>query len=448
MTSRRLGVSSDSSYRFERGLDPNETLEGARNRATALLFSAANAQTAGPVTDVYPKRVKRSVLSLTEKRVSSYLGIPVTREQVHTSLTKLGYECSGDLKRIHVPTRRVDATDAVVLIEDVARVIGYEAITATPTPETPSAGSTTALDAARQTVRGVLTGNGFLELRGVPLEPAEGEAEFLQLSGESVIVQNPLNADLSRLRRSLVPFQLKTAALNARRRVTTFRTFEIDKIFSRPGTEPEEHWAVGLLLGGAANDADWSTRRTTDFFDLKGVIESMLEALHVPCPVFEPVMHEGYASGTAARLTIDGQQVGVIGQIPAEALAARKIQTAVFAAELFLGRLLAAARPIAQYEPLPRFPGIFRDLSFVVGKDAAYAAIELGIRLSAGKYLESVECIDVFAGKGITPDKRSIAVSMAFRAPDRTLSSEEVAVSVDRVIAHLAQAFGAELRAN
>ena len=444
MTSRRLGVSSDSSYRFERGLDPNETLEGARNRATALLFSDAGAQSAGAVTDVYPKPLRRAKFSLSANRVSDYLGIPVTPEQVHDSLTKLGYEFFK--KIILVPTRRVDATDPVVLIEDVARVIGYEAITASPSAETPTAGASTVLDAARQTCRGMLVGNGFLELRGVPLEPLEGEAQFSLLAGESVGLQNPLNTDLARLRRSLVPFLVKTAALNARRRATTFRYFEIDKIFSRPTAEPVEHWALGILLGGAANDADWSTRRETDFFDLKGVVESVLEALRVRGASFEAATVEGYAAGTAARVVIGGESVGVIGQVAPELLAAQRIQTAVFAAELFLGRLVAAQRPTAVYEVLARFPGVYRDLSFVVKKDVAYAAIEQAIRAAAGPYLESVDCIDVFAGKSIDKDSRRMAVSMAFRAADRTLSSEEVAAAVEQVIARLAQTLGAELR--
>ena len=452
MTSRRLGVSSDSSYRFERGLDPNETLEAARNRATALLFSDAGAQSAGPVTDVYPKRLKRAVFSLPAERVSSYLGIPVTREQVQTSLTKLGYEVPENLKRIQVPTRRVDATDPVVLIEDVARVIGYEAITAAPSAETPTAGASTKLDAARYTVRKVMGGQGFLELRGVPLEPLEGEAQFSQIEGDSITLQNPLNSDLARLRRSLVPFLVKTAALNARRRVTTFRYFEIDKIFARPASEPVEHWSLGILLGGAANDADWSTRRPTDYFDLKGAVESVLESLRVPRASFETTfeataaMVEGYAAGTVARVVINGEPVGVIGQIAPELLAAHRIQTAVFAAELFLGKLVAARNPTAVYEPLPRFPGVYRDLSFVIKTDVPYAAVEQAIRAAGGAYLESVECIDVFAGKGIDKSSRSMAVSMAFRAPDRTLSSEEVAASVEQVIARLAQTLGAELR--
>lgn len=143
---------------------------------------------------------------------------------------------------------------------------------------------------------------------------------------------------------------------------------------------------------------------------------------------------------------IGGEPVGVIGQIAPELLAAHRIQTAVFAAEVFLGKLVAAQSPTAVYEVLARFPGVYRDLSFVVKKDVAYAAIEQAIRAAAGPYLESVDCIDVFAGKSIDKDRRSMAVSMAFRAADRTLASEEVAGAVEQVIARLAQSFGAELR--
>jgi phenylalanyl-tRNA synthetase beta chain len=260
-------------------------------------------------------------------------------------------------------------------------------------------------------------------------------------------LQNPLNLDLARLRRSLVPFLVKTAALNARRRATTFRYFEIDKIFARQGADPKESWAIGILLGGGANDADWSTRRETDYFDLKGVVENVLEALRVPRASFAATETiEGYSAGTAARVVVNGEPVGAIGQITPGLLATHRIQTAVFAAELFLDKLLLAAGPTPRYEPLPRFPGVYRDLSFVVKKDVSYAAIEQAIRATVGDYLESVDCIDVFAGRGIGQDRRSMAVSMAFRAQDRTLSSDEVAAWVETLIAHLAANFGAELR--
>lgn len=450
LSSRRLGIGSDSSYRFERGTDPNETLEGARERATALFFSEAGAQSSGRVTDAYPKPARRAVFSLTPERVSSYLGIPVTREQVTSSLTKLGCRCSDDLARIEVPTRRVDVNDAVVLIEDVARVIGYEAITPLASAETPTAGSTSALDVARHTARGTLVGSGFLEIRGVPLEPLDGETRFSQLAGASVTLANPLNAELARLRRSLVPFLVKTAIYNASRRAVNFRYFEIDKIFSRTGGEPEEHWALGILLGGALNDADWSTRRECDFFDLKGAVETLLEAWRAPHPAFAPASLEGYTDGGAARIVVNGAPIGFIGQVAPELLASERIYQPVFAAELFIEPLVEGSRTAATFEALPRFPAAYRDLSFLANRDVPYAALEQAIRAAAGPQLESLDCIDVFAGKGIAQklgeDRRSIAVSLIFRAADRTLSSEEVSATVDTIVERLGRDFSAELR--
>jgi phenylalanyl-tRNA synthetase beta chain len=446
LSSRRLGVSSDSSYRFERGMDPNETLDAARQRASSLLFTVAGAKSAGPVTDAYPAPVHRNVFSLSAERVASYSGIPVTREQVSSSLTKLGYVCSPDLSRIEAPTRRVDVNDPVVLIEDVARVVGYERIPAVPNSETPSAGSTTPLDQARHVMRSVLAGNGFLELRGVPLEPLAGEMQFSQLAGKSVTVQNPLNADLVRLRRSLVPSLVKTAVYNASRRARTFRYFEIDKIFSKPAAEPEEHWTAGILLGGMLNDSDWSTRRETDFFDLKGIVELVLEALRAPRASFTQADLGGFASGTAARVSINGEPVGVIGQVDPGFLAGQRVHQAVFAAELFLSKLAAGVRQTRAFEPLPRFPGVFRDLSFVVKNSVPYASIERAIRESGGPQLESVECIDIFAGKGISKDSRSVAVSMVFRSHERTLSSEDVNPAVEQIMAKLKSEFQADLR--
>ncbi len=453
-SSKRLGVSSDSSYRFERGTDPNETLVGARDRATALLFSEAAAQAAGPVTDAYPTPAARAVFSVPAERVSAYLGVRVTREQVIASLTKLGCRCSEDLARVEVPTRRVDVNDAVVLIEDVARVLGYETITPSASAEIPTAGTTTALDRARQTARGVLTGSGYLEVRGVPLEPLENEARFSQLTGASVTLANPLNADLARLRRSLVPFLVKTAVYNASRRAVNFRYFEIDKVFSRPekGSEiplpgdPVEKWALGILLGGSLNDADWSTRRECDFFDLKGSVETVLEALHAHGATFAPASLEGYAPGTAAQIVLDRSAIGIMGQVAPELLAAERIYQPVFAAELFIEPLVAGSGVPAKFEALPRYPAVYRDLSFLAERDVPYESLERAIRAAGGAQLESVDCIDVFAGKGVDPAKRSIAVSMVFRAADRTLSSEEVAAAVDKIIERLAQEFSAELR--
>ena len=444
--SKRLQVSSDSAYRFERGMDPNETLDAARERATALLFLIAGAKSAGPVTDTYPVKAERRIFSLPARRVSDYLGIPVTAAQVHDSLTKVGYGTGTGLDEFSVPTRRVDANDPVVLIEDIARVIGYDKIQPQASAETPTRGGTSALDCNRSTARALLTGQGFLELRGVPLEPLATGENFARFEGSPVELLNPLNADLARVRRSLIPFLLNTVELNAKRRVTTFRYFEMDKIFAEQAGEVVEQWSLGIVMGGQLNDTDWSGHRESDYFDLKGVVESLCEALRVPPPVFETGEIAGYTSGTVAQLKIAGESMGVLGQVAPELLAPRKIQGTLFAAELDLGKWTELAARAARFAALPRFPGVFRDLSFVLSRDIPYTEIDAAVRKAAGGHLESMECIDVFAGKGMPEDRRSVAVSMAFRAADRTLASEEIAADVERVIAELSSRFKAELR--
>jgi len=448
-TSRRLGLSTDASYRFERGMDRNETLDAARDRAVSLLLSVAQGTAAGPVVDEYPGKLKPTVFALTAKRVNGYLGTALTEDRIAYALGKLGYGCDGDLRNIQVPTRRVDATDPVVLIEDVARVVGYDAIPLSPSAELPTAPHSTVLDAARRSIRELLVGAGCLEIRGVPLEPATeapatDTASFA--TADAILLANPLTSDLARLRRSLAPSLLGTAGQNARRRAVSFRYFEIDKTFSRVGEALQEQWAVAVLLGGEHQDFDWSTQRQVDFYDLKGIVESIFEVLRAPRPSFLPASLEGCVEGSSARICAGGYPLGVIGQIAAPVLAPLKIHQAIYLAEINLDSLIPERASAVVFVPLPRFPAVFRDLSFVVPKPIAYEAIEKTIQAVAGPNLESLRCIDVFEGKGIPAGSRSVAVSLVYRAQDRTLSSEEVNVSVDAVVAALSTNFKAELR--
>ena len=159
------------------------------------------------------------------------------------------------------------------------------------------------------------------------------------------------------------------------------------------------------------------------------------------------LFRSGFQKETTAAIVINSETVGVIGQVDVEYLAGERIHQAVFAAELILGKLVPMLRATPAFEALPRFPGVYRDLSFVVSKSVPYSAIEGAIRAAAGANLEAVDCIDVFAGKGIAKDSRSVAVSMTFRAGDRTLASEEVNASIEQIVKRLAADFQADLRA-
>ena len=443
-TSRRLGLTTDAAYRFERGMDRNETLDAARERAVSLLLSVAQGMATGPVVDAYPAKLNPTVFALTAERVNEYLGTALTEDRIASGLGKLGYRCEQGLKSIQVPTRRVDATDPVVLIEDVARVIGYNSIPASPSAELPTAPRSTVLDAARRSLRELLVGAGCLEVRGVPLEPDTDTVSFA--TTDPIALANPLTSDLARLRRSLAPSLLGTAGQNARRRAVSFRYFEIDKTFSRVGEALREQWAIAVLLGGEQHDFDWSTQRQVDLYDLKGLVESIFEVLDAPHPAFLPASLDGYAQGTAARISAGASALGMIGQVATAVLAPLKIHQAVYLAEINLDSLIPEQVAATVFAPLPRFPAVFRDLSFVVRKSIPYEAIEQSIQAVAGPNLESLRCIDVFEGKGIPAGNRSVAVSLVFRAQDRTLASEEVNASVDNVVADIAARFNAELR--
>jgi phenylalanyl-tRNA synthetase beta chain len=445
-TARKLELSTDASYRFERGMDPNETLDRARNRAASLMASLGRAKAISSLSDAHPGIVKRRVFSLSTARVSSYLGVSVTREKIYDALVKLEYHCSEDLERIEAPTRRVDANDPVVLIEDVGRVIGFDEIPTDPSPELPSRAEGTTLDDLRATIRHFLVGHGYLEIRGYPLQPATAAAAFSQFDEPPIPLVNPKVPEESHLRQSLVPSLLSAAEENARRNAQTFRYFEIDKVFFNGPEGPRERWLVGLLAGGLREEHAWSDRRALNFYDLKGAIEELLEILRHSGARFKIADHPAYAKGHFARIFLDEVSIGAIGQLPDETSRSRNIQAALFAGELFLEPLVDVTVPRPTYKPVPRYQASFRDLSIVVNKAVQYSDIVDRIRHAAGPSLESISCIDVFEGKSIPPGHRSITISLVFRSEKGTLKATDINEIVERVTVDLGRAYEAKLR--
>jgi len=445
-TARDLDISTDASYRFERGMDPNETLEAARRRAASLIVNLSQARAVSAVSDAYPVPVVPPVFSLTPQRVSGYLGFPVSQEVIHSSLVSLGYQCSPDLQRIVPPTRRVDANDPVVLIEDVGRMVGYESIPAAPSAEVASRAHTTSLDDTRGVVRQFLVGHGFYEIKGYPLE-AVGATLFSQFEAPVITLINPKVPEESALRQSLIPALLSAAARNATRNAQTFRYFEIDKVFVGSPDGPVERWAVGLVSGGTREEFAWSDRRVSDFYDLKGVLEELLELLRQTGVKFAPEDRSGYSAGRSARLLLNGQPIGTLGQIDEAITRDRNIQSSLFAAELLLEPLVEVSVERPVFRPVPRYQAAFRDLSVVVGKSVLYADIEDLIHRSAGPDLESVTCVDVFEGGSIPRDLRSLTVSMVFRSAQGTLVAEQVNDTMQRVAEILKDTYQAQLRA-
>lgn len=478
-TSRKLGVRSDSSYRFERGTDPNRMLLGAATRAAELIVELAGGTLDGECTEQYPAPREPLEYALTEEQFSGLLGMPVDAGMIRDNLTKLGMDCTTEL-RVKVPTWRMDCTDAVALIEDVARLVGYDAVPLQPTASSLSSGKTLPLDRLRRQVADSLSSLGFLECRTPPLVAAD-ETGLFASDGGAIRLQNPMRSDMAEVRRSLLPSLLEVVERNARRGAETFRFYEIDRTFElstdpsldpRPSTlDPLETWSLGIVIGGPTAEYNWQRESAAaGFFHLKGLLENLFEEAGAVGCEFSPTQRPGFVPGTAAIAASEGRELAVLGQVDPALLAKSKLRIPVFAAEVHLPNLLAHYEEIRRHAGLPRTQAVDRDLAVILPHDVTYGAVEKTVRESfadgaervhaaflktangearreaKSPVLEQVRCVDLYRGKPIPADRKSLAIRLTFRDAGRTLTSEESNELTQSVVDALTKQHNAELR--
>jgi phenylalanyl-tRNA synthetase beta chain len=437
---------TDASYRFSRGVDPNLMLQMALERAAALIAELASGTTLREAVDVYPDRKAPRRFHLTSESVSSYLGRDVDAATTKQSLQRLGMQCSDGLE-FEVPTWRVDANDAVVLIEDVARMVGYDQIPLQHPPGPLTVGQRNSLDRFRSRVTTFLADAGFLESRNLPLESPQFVSQFGPERDEPVRLINSLKEDMSVLRKSLLPGLLETVERNARRDSLDFRYFEIERTFVREPDEVVETWKVAAAVGGSVRDIDWSSGKSKmDFFHTKGVVESLFQALSIRSVNFQPGDFNGFKKGETALVSHGDELLGVMGAIDDQLLSARKIHEPIYAFELNLHNMSKVSTGAKSFKEPPRTPAIVRDLAVEVKRSISYAEIERTIREVAGELLEEVRCTDVYEGKQIQKGNRSISFRLRFRDPQRNLSNEDVSNRIELIVEELARQYGAKLR--
>lgn len=439
-----------SSYRFERGTDPNVMLPSALQRASALIAELAGGRLEGFASDVYAKRQEPRTIALTAAGVSACLGMPVQAPTIRDALRRLEMQCGDDLK-VTVPTWRVDVNDKVVLIEDVARQLGYDTIPTRPSATTPTIGTRGVLDRLRHVVAEHLVAAGYLESRNPPLESPDATTPFGDAAiREQIRLSNPANRDMSVVRRSLLPGLLASAERNLRRGTTSIRLFEIDRTFRLEGDKPAPHdrWMLTAIAGGPVREYDWRGGGTkVDFYDLKGEVENLLDAVGARARTFGPLTLAPYVAGAAAEIIVGGTVVGRLGELAQGLIDTGKMQVKLFAIELDLEALEPAFLAVPKQSPLPKTPAVTRDLAIVVGGDESFAPIEKVIRTTAGPALESLQLVDVYRGQQVAAGKKSLALHLVLRDPARTLTADDASTIMTRVLDALQQQFKAELRA-
>ena len=442
-TSRELGLSSDASYRYERGIDPAGVLP-ASARATQLILEVAcgcHESACGMVTQTEPvagptvaageaPRFEHAVPFRLE-RCHAVLGAEVPAETVDRILTGFGLEKLADGWR--APSFRADLTREIDLIEEIARVIGIEAVPAREqTRYTASTLADKRHDQAMRLRRALSApGLGFHEARSLTLISEKALAAF---PVEGVLrVRNPLVEDQIILRPSLLPGLLESLSRNLRAGVRDLRLFEVGRIFRADGRE--ERTALALLLSGAAAPASWrdAKPRVADFFDLKGA----LAAMNLDGVTFEPTSHPALA--LAVELRRGETVVGLAGQLTPARARDLDATAPVLVAEIDLD-LFEAAPAMGRFVELPKFPAVTRDIAMVAAADVAHGKIEAVLRSANEPLLVDVELFDVFTdptGQRIPVDQKSLAYALTYRSSERTLTADEVAEAHARLKALL-----------
>ncbi|MEK3733896.1 MULTISPECIES: phenylalanine--tRNA ligase subunit beta [Paenibacillus] len=459
-TSRQLGLRSEASSRFEKEVDPAAVIP-ALNRAAELMAEYAGGAVHQGIVEAGDAKAEAKVLKLSLEKLNRYLGTQLSLLEVKTIFSRLHFPC-GDadtgLLDVEVPTRRGDIQLDVDLIEEVARLYGYDNIptTAIEGPTTP--GALTKAQAVRRSLRKLLTHGGFQEVLGYSfIHPQQAEAfTGLNPAAKAVKLAMPMSEDRGVLRTSLLPQLLDVAVYNSNRKQPDLALFEIGNLFHTDEDvltrQPEESPVLGLLLSGRKGTKQWNTQpEKVDFFDLKGALESILSYLGIDADQvsYEANQPKSFHPGRSASVYVGTgerkQLLGILGQIHPTIQQELDLED-TYAAEIRLEPLYELANSRVQYRELPRFPGMERDLAIVVDEAIEAAALIRVIREHAGELLQNVRVFDVFTGSKLGEGKKSVAISLTYRHQERTLTDEEVAAVTEKAVLALEQTFGAELR--
>ena len=456
-TSQMLKLSSEAATRFGRGLDPELALLGAV-RATQLLREHAHGQVARGLIDVYPAPPERPVIDLTPQEVERLLGVAVPAERIQAILESLGFGVAAarpGVLQVTVPTHRRDVRLAADLVEEVGRIYGYDNLPDTLMADELPPQRRNLPYLLTERARDILVGCGLQEVitysmtniesvaRLTPGAPPPDPASFVRIA-------NPLSQERNIMRQTLADAMLQTLASTLRVAGRAL-LFEIGRVYlPRPGQVlPDEPQRVCIGLAGPRGPRAWGCdpSQPLDFFDLKGIVEALLERMGVRGAAYEPLTSPTYQPGRAATVRVGEQVLGSLGEVSPAVRDAYDLPPArTCLAELDLEAILALAAQIRQMEPISRFPAVTQDLAILVDEAVPAARVYELIRQGGGELLRQAVLFDVYRGEQIPAGKVSLAYALTYQAPDRTLTDEEVARVQGRIVRLLEQKLGATLR--
>ena len=450
-TRRRLGMSTEASYRFERGVDPSGAVRAA-DLAAELIRQTAGGVIAQGAVDAHPAPIAPKQVPIRVARASSLLGISLDASRVRETLESLGFLVSkkeDGVFSVEVPTFRPDIEREIDLIEEVGRRVGYENIPATlPASGNPAARPTRTRSLELQ-ARRIMVAGGFSEALNYSFVSREALRGMEWRDEQMVALRNPLSGEMDVLRTTLLAGLLANVAHNLSRGVGEIRLFELGRSFHPVNGEslPDQVLRMtGVVVGSEVSQDSVSLPGALS--ELKGVLERFLESLKLENLLFEPVdAAPGWEPSAVSRILAGGVSLGHVGLVAPEALGVWDIETGVSAFEINLAALAEIDPAPRRLTPLPRYPASLRDLAVVVDAARTNGEIEEIIRQEGGKWLESVNLFDVYQDVALKASgEKSLAYSLVFRHPEATLTDEQVSEAFDGIVGALGARLGARLR--
>lgn len=458
-TSKRHGLKTDASFRFERGADPNITVY-ALKRAALLIKEIAGGNIASEIHDVYPKPIHNWVVELRYSRLNSLVGQEIDREMVKTILSDMDIvvlsENNGVLK-LEIPTFKVDVTREVDVIEEVLRVYGYNNI---KFDDQIRSSINTRIKPDRDYVTGLISefmvANGFNEIMNNSLTKAsyyEGKRDFEAY--KSVKILNPLSSELNVLRQSLIFGGLESIIRNINHKNQDIKFFEFGKHYKVHNVEElsvekkyHESMHLGVFISGKIQKENWKTpEQNVDFFELKSILLKIFTRFAVDIQAFKvtEVEQEGFSYGLLYNYR--NKQIAKLGKVSSKFAKDLQIEQEVFYLDVNFDDFLSILDDVKiSYTELAKFPAVRRDLALLVDKSVKYSSIETAVSKADKKLIKSINLFDVYEGKGIPSDKKSYAISINFQDENRTLTDKIIDKVIKKVIWILENELGAKLR--
>ncbi len=450
-TSRKHGIFTDSSYRFERGVD-NEGVVAALDRAANLIAELSEGKVVKGRIDCYPKKISYPQIDLRISRTNKILGISLSREQILNILNRLMFTTKvidDDKIRVNVPSFRKDIEREIDLIEEIARLHGYEKILKTIPSSKVSVSVSTRNQVFEKEIRNILISLGLTEVINYSFID-EKYFDTINISQDdplrkTIKLRNPLSQNWSVMRTTLLPGIINTAVFNINRGIYDVGIFEIGKVFIPNERLPVEKMMIGCAVTEKVEKKIWS-KGERDFYYLKGLVESLLGRLNIHDIEFFPVNLSYIHPQKGACVKINNEDIGYLGELSPAAAEGFDLKEKLYVFELSFDKIITKVVTEKKYTHLPKYPSIYRDIAIVLDNHIKAEDVYKIIRETDNSILKEINLFDYYEGKQIPAGKKSLAYSLVYRLDERTLTEEDINPIHEKVIKNLKDKLGAVLR--